>query len=152
VAVTRAELEQLESLTRSLFECVRDIRGFEEGGVASVPEPGRGVFAIDTDRLGGAVMVVANLCLAFLIWIYFNPPGHAAFVQLTATIALVSATMPTVPAKSLLRPFAVGCVLAGILYVFVMPRLSSYAERGGMLFVVTTLVYTICSGNCVRAG
>ncbi len=142
VAVTRAELERLEHLTRSLFACVRDIRGFAESSEVSPAEtPPRRVFTLDPDRLGGAVTVVANLCIAFLIWIYLDPPGHSGFAQFSATMALVAATMPGVPARSMLRPFAMGCVFAGILYVFVMPHLSSYWELSVMLFLVTTLAY-----------
>ena len=40
-------------------------------------------------------------------------------------------------------PFFYGSIIAGILYVFVMPRLSGYAELGLMIFGVTFGYYYI---------
>jgi uncharacterized membrane protein YccC len=146
VAVTKAQLDRLEALTRSLFEVVQDIKGFAVEPVArcrgSVRPRG---LAIDPDRFTAAIRVMATVWAAFLLWVYVDPPGHATFVQLSGTIAMAAAMMSMNRPSTMLLPFAFGCLLAGVLYVFVMPKLSGYWELGLMIFGATFAIYYLFS-------
>ena len=137
VTVTKAQIDHLEDISRSLFDCVQAIKGFSQptritrrlGGHTFVP-------ALDPDRLAAALQVVLTLWIAFLVWVYIDPPGHAMFVFFATLLAMMVAMMHQ-RASIMFLPFVYGSAFAGILYVFVMPRLSGYAELGLMIFGVT---------------
>jgi uncharacterized membrane protein YccC len=137
VAVTKAQIDHLEDISRSLFDCVRAIKGFSmptrtprrTGGHTFVP-------ALDPDRLAVAVQVMLTLWIAFLVWVYIDPPGHAMFVFFATLLAMIAA-MAHQSVSLMFMPFFYGSIFAGILYVFVMPRLAGYAELGLMIFGVT---------------
>ena len=146
VTVTKMQFERLEALSRSLFDCIQDIRGYgrQVSMVHREERPSSGL-AIDLDRLGAAIMVMATLWISFLIWVYIDPPGHDMFVQLTATFAMIAAMMPQIPVSIMLLPFGLGCVFAGVVYVFIMPHLSGYAELGVLIFAATFAIYYLFS-------
>jgi len=137
VAVTKARIDDLEDISRSLFDCVQDIKGFSShsgiprriGGLTLDP-------VLDPDRIAAALYVVLTLWIAFLVWVYIDPPGHAMFVFLATLFAMISAMMHQSPSV-MFMPFVYGSAVAGILYVFVMPQLSGYTELGLMVFSVT---------------
>jgi uncharacterized membrane protein YccC len=94
--VTKAQLERVEELSRALFETVRDIKSTKApaGRQRRQSVQHRGL-AIDPDRLVSVLRVIATLWVAFLIWVYIDPPGHALFVQLAVILALVFAMTPS---------------------------------------------------------
>jgi uncharacterized membrane protein YccC len=144
--VTKAQLERVDELSRALLDCVRDIKSFAvpteiQRRRATQPRS----FAIDPDRLVAVLRVIATLWIAFFIWIYVDPPGHASFVLMAAVFALIFAMIPQLSPTSMLLPFAGGTAFAGVLYVFVMPQLSDYSELGLMIFAVTTALYYLFS-------
>lgn len=53
------------------------------------------------------------------------------------SIGMTLATNPRVPVPIILKPALSSIAFAGILYVFVMPQLSSFAELGSMIFITT---------------
>ena len=55
--------------------------------------------------------------------------------------AMMSMNRPS----TMLLPFAFGCLLAGVLYVFVMPKLSGYWELGLLIFGATFAIYYLFS-------
>jgi uncharacterized membrane protein YccC len=141
VAVTKTQLDKIETLSRSLFGYVADIKGFAGEALEPSREGSQGGWLnIDQDRVIAAVRVVATLWIAFLVWVYVDPPGHQVFVQLTVTFAMVAA-MLGLRASSLLLPYAAGSVFAGVLYILVMPHLSGYTQLGLMIFGATFIVY-----------
>ena len=137
VAVTKTQLDRLETLSLALFDCVRDIKGFDRQSTISVAkEIHGGGFGLDSDRLLSAVRAMATLWAAFFIWFYINPPGHETFIELATILAMASVMLHLSPI-TLFTPFMVLTLLAGVLYVFVMPHLSGYAQLGAMLFGAT---------------
>jgi uncharacterized membrane protein YccC len=141
IALTKTELERLERLSRSLFDCVLDIS--EDRPSISIPpkeESPHGGIAIDPDRFVSAVRIVVHLWIAFLIWVYVDPPGNATFVQMSVTLGM-SALMVGVSGSTMFLPFAVGSAIVGVLYVFVMPQLSGYTALALLLFGYTFLAY-----------
>jgi len=138
LAVTKTQLDRLEALSRSLFDCVQDIMGFSRQ--ASMPPrdkvPGSGL-ALDVDRIAAVVRVLSGLWLAFLIWVYIDPPGHASFVVIAVSLGLAFARFSQLPVSKTLLPAILSCGFAGVVYVFVMPHLSGYLQLGLMIFAVT---------------
>ncbi len=141
VAVTKTHLERLEGLSRSLFDCIRDIKGYgQQVSISPEEEAPHGGIAIDPDRFMSAVRIVVHLWIAFLIWVYVDPPGHATFVQMSVTLGM-AALMVGVSASTMVLPFTVGSACVGVLYVFVMPQLSGYTELGLLIFGWTFVTY-----------
>ncbi len=142
VAVTKTELDRLEVLSRALFGCVADIKDYAQRSLPTHgrEQPRRGL-TLDLDRLEATIRVVATLWIAFLLWVYVDPPGHENFVMFAVTMAMAAAMMPQVSVATLLLPFALGSAFAGVLYIFVMPNLSGYAELAVMLFGTTYAIY-----------
>ena len=137
IAVVKAQLDRLEALSRALFDCVRDLKGLGVAASKLLREeiPRRGL-TIDPDRLQGAITVMATLWIAFLIWVYVDPPGHASFVMMSTILTMV-AVRAGMSMTGMALPLILSTLFAGILYVFVMPHLSGYGQLGLMIFVVT---------------
>ena len=137
VVVTKSQLDRLEALSRSVFDCVRDLRGYGEAASKPLREetPRRGI-AIDPDRFQSVISVLATLWISFLIWVYVDPPGHASFVYLSVVFIMVVKQIGISP-KAILLPFTLATLFTGVPYVFVMPHLSGYGELGLMIFGVT---------------
>jgi uncharacterized membrane protein YccC len=141
VVLAKTALERLERLSQSLFDCVLDIS--EDRRSVSLPskeEAPHGELAIDPDRFRAAIRMVTHLWIAFLIWVYIDPPGHASFMYLSLVLGQ-AALMSGGSATTMLLPFAGGSACVGLLYVFVMPHLSGYAELAVLIFTWTFAVY-----------
>ncbi|MDJ0896762.1 MAG: FUSC family protein [Alphaproteobacteria bacterium] len=153
MAVTKTQLDRLESLSLSLLDTVRDIRGFPRETAAPIieirhqPLPG-----IDPDRLHAAATCVTALWIAFLFWVYLNPVGHELFFFMTTMWILVSVLLRQSP--TVLAPgYVVAILVGGLLYVFVMPHLSGYVELGAMIFGVSfALFYLLWNRRLSRVG
>ena len=71
VAATWSRLKHLELLTRSLFDCVRDIKDFGGGATADYePQAPAGGLMLDPDRVTSVIRIVAIMWMAYLglIW------------------------------------------------------------------------------------
>lgn len=148
VEVTVAGLNNIESLTRSAFELLADIKGFEtrskEPEIKPMP---RGGPVFDPDRLRPIIVVVTTLWVSLLLWIYVNPPGSQAFVLMAVTNALVyvmvDAKAPYIPVIDWLKWWGFGLLLAGFLYFLVLPHLSSFTELAILIFAANFAIYYI---------
>ena len=139
LTVTRSRLQHLELLTQSMFVCLSDIRGFgrpvSKADATHLPSGG---FVLDPDRLMGAARVLLIMWLAFFALIYINGmPGGAGFVSMTVSFGMAMATMPQAPAALMYMPAAGGVLFAGLVHMFVMPKLSSFIGLGSLIFAVT---------------
>ena len=111
-------------------------------------EPIRGPWGfsvIDPDRLLATMMVVVSMWTATLIWIYFNPPGHASWYNFVPSLALAAAQAPHVRIR-LLRPLLYACLASLSLYVFLMPQMSSFLQLGAFLFALAFVAAYFFSG------
>jgi uncharacterized membrane protein YccC len=141
VSVTKAQLVRLEILSRDIFACIQDIKGF--GGRsphADARDDRAGGLGLDPDRLQAALRTMATLWTAFLVWFYINPPGHESLV-LFATILALGSAMTHLGPITFFKPFMVLTLMAGVLYIFVMPHLSGYAQLGLMIFCAIFAIY-----------
>jgi uncharacterized membrane protein YccC len=142
LAVALTQLRALSVVSEALFETTRELRKptpAPETGPVTSPASG---FRIDPERFGAAVSVGATVWLAFLIWVYVDPPGHSHFVQIAGSIAM-GRVMTGLAAQSMLVPFAFGSVACALFYVFVMPQLSGFTELAPAMFGAIFLVYYV---------
>jgi len=129
VVVFQAQLENLERLSRSLYDCISDIRGHTRQAAEHVtPTARRRVLAIDTDWFEAVIRVVVTLWIAFLLGVYIDPPGGGLFVMMATIFALIMANVPQASPSLLFLSWGGGGVFTGVLYVFVMPHLSGFCS------------------------
>lgn len=161
--VARDGLQRLDRLTRAQLDTIVDIKGLgavahpqsspqspsqasrrpnvPPGGHATIGpaaahQPGSGPFP-DPDGLIAAFRVMLGLWLSYLLWIYLRIPDDSAIVTLAGSMGMGLAVMPRFSPINIFKPTMFAIAFAGILYVFVMPRLSSYVGLGTMLFLVS---------------
>jgi hypothetical protein len=85
---------------------------------------------------------MATLWLAYIALIYVNDiPGGTGFVTFAAALGMAMATMPQLSVTLLFVPAAGSVLFTGLVYIFVMPKLSSFAELGALIFAAT---FAIC--------
>jgi uncharacterized membrane protein YccC len=139
LAVTQTHLQHLETLTRSLFYVVCDIQDLGQAATEADTAPSqRAGFMPDPDRITSVVRIMATLWLAYLALIYVNDiPGGTGFVTFAAALGMAMATMPQLSVTLLFVPAAGSVLFAGLVYIFVMPKLSSFAELGALIFAAT---------------
>lgn len=141
VSVVKRELEDLERLTGEMLDCaaaLADPSSKTRNNRAQASSSGtQGALRLpvpDRDHLRGAALVPATLIAGALIWIYWDPPGHAGWMQFPASVAMAFAATQQFTATSLLKPVAIGSALGLGAYVFIMPHLSSFVGLGSLLF------------------
>ena len=153
LAFTRSRAHRLESLTRELSDVVSDIKGFSAQPSAQTQETGRTPEAIsrpaagdgvvfDPDRMQSAFQTMLFVWLAWLTLIYLEGvPGGSLLLMIGVPISMAMATMPFVPVTKLFVPAAGSVVFAGLIYIFLMPMVSSFWWLGLIIFAVT---FAIC--------
>jgi len=139
VVVARSSMLQLEQLTRSLFETVSDLKGFGATGVTVNP-PGRpaALFLPDLDRLANVIRYIAIIWMAWLALIYVSDlPGGVGLVSFAGSLGIAIVNTPQLSVSKLVVPSIGSVLFAGILYLFIMPKLSSFIGLGLMIFAAT---------------
>jgi len=142
-AVFRSHMQHLERLTRSLFGSVSAVKGFGETVLPtnSSLKP-RIRFLPDPDRLANSCRFMVVLWLAFLALVYVaDVPGGAGLVSMCGGMGIALTNMPQIPVSKLFKPAATSVLFAGFLYIFVMPKLSSFIGLGFLIFGTT---FAIC--------
>jgi hypothetical protein len=142
----RSHLQEIDKLTRDLFETVADIRNFTRAKIdptrAAVPIlPLILPWALDPERLASVARWFTGLWLAWFIALYVpDIPNTVEFIVLTNSLSMALCVMPQLPIArtSLQMPF--GVVLGGVIYVLVMPHLTSFAELGVVIFAAVFLI------------
>ncbi|TAJ85483.1 FUSC family protein [Reyranella sp.] len=139
----RSHMQEIDKLTRDLFETVADIRNFSR---AKVDPTGEAVpplaSALDPERLASVARWLTGLWLAWFIAIYVpDIPATVDFIVLTNTLSMALSVMPQLRMASIFLPVAFGLTLGGAIYVLAMPHLASFAGLGAVLFAA---VFVIC--------
>ena len=140
--VAQRHMRHIEELTRTLFNSSSAIGGFTDSSTSSVPAREKpGPWAPDLERLQAAGKIMVLLWLAFIAVIYIGDfPGGLGFVSMCGPIGMNLVTSPQMPVRRLFVPVATGIAFAGVLYIFVMPQLSSFTGLGLMIFLATFLI------------
>lgn len=140
--VAQRHMLRIEELTRTLFDSSTRIGGFTDSPVGTLhaadkPAP----WVPDPERLQATGKIVVVLWLAFLAVIYIGDfPGGFGFVSMCGVFGMQLVTQPQMPVRLLFAPVATGITFAGVLYIFVMPQLSSFTGLGLMLFMATFFI------------
>ena len=136
LAICVSELRHLEQLTRSLLETNLDS---EPPATADDTAPGsQPRFVPDPDRMTSVIRVVVSMWLAYFTLIYVaDVPGGSTVVTMSGIFGMILASAPQMTIARLAVPLAGGIVLASVLYIFVMPRLSSFLGLGMLIFAAT---------------
>ncbi len=143
LAVSRTRLLQIERLTRSLFGSIAGLKGFGQASAVcdTIPSPQAGIVP-DPDRVVAVMQVMATLWLAWFAVIFVSDiPGGAGFVTMAGSLGMAMASMPQLSVTLLLVPAATSVLFASLVYIFVMPQLSSFLGLGVLIFTVT---FAIC--------
>lgn len=117
----------------------------EDSQAASPSSPSQSRFPpwlmllVDRDLLVKSLFAAFCPFAGFLLWIYFDPAGHAGWFVITGAIGMIIATMPQIRASMLVIPLGVFLGLALLLYIFVLPRLENFYELGTLIFVLIFL-------------
>jgi len=144
LTVIRDQLWRMESLTRSLFHSVCYIKGFSPvvPALDDRPSATEGFGLPDPDRAAGAVRAMLIMWIAYLGMIYVDRfPAGADAVAVAGTFGLVIAGIPQVSIWLLFLPAFVSVLVTGLIYLFVMPQLSSFLGLGVLLFCATFAIY-----------
>ena len=139
VAVTRSRAQRMESITRALLESISDIKGFARVDT-EVTEGGevQGAFQLDPERLLSALRVMLIFWLAWFTYIYAEGiPAGSLLVSMAAPFGMIMASTPQMHVSNLSVPITVGVLVAGIVYIFLMPLVSSFIGLGIVIFAVT---------------
>ncbi len=145
LAVGKARMERIRSTAHALFGVVALLKGFDASAPADVPEApapethAAPSFVPDPDRLAAVLRVLVGLWTAFLLVVYVGDvPGGLSLVLFAGALGIPMALAPQVPIRVLFKPAAWSLLFAGALYMFVMPKLSSFLGLGLLIFAVTT--------------
>jgi uncharacterized membrane protein YccC len=142
--VSRSHLLDIERLTRAQFEIVSDIGGFspEPVPLQQVRGGASGFFVPDPDRLAGVLRLVLMMWLSFLAAVFISDlPGGFTMLIMSGSIGMILANTPQLRISVMYVPLLSSIAFASVLYLFVMPALSSYLGLGAMIFAVT---FAIC--------
>jgi len=139
---TRARLQQLEQLTQSQFDSICDIKGFAHAvDIVDTVSPEHTFFVLDPDRMLSVVRIMMIMWLAWLILIYVDSiPGGTGFVITASVLGMIMVTNPQLSVTQLMVPIAGSVFFASVIYIFVMPQLSSFFSLGPLIFAVTFII------------
>lgn len=136
----RTDLQRLDELTREQFELIIEIK---DPDVSNLPlsrlskksDQQSFYMLLDTDSIIAALRAMVGLWLAFLLWIYVRVPDDSGIISMAAPFGMMLAFSPRIPVYSVFKPALTTIAVSGLLYVFVMPRLSSFVGLGAMIFL-----------------
>ena len=155
--VARAQLASLDTLTAEAVRTMQDLVARRAEGARPQarrlqPTPVNASPGYDLDHLRGATLVAATVVVAFCLWVFVNPPGHASWMMLPPILAMMVAGRQQLSATVFIRPTAIALALGIAVYVFVLPRLSTFAELSVVLFAAMFVVNYFFTGIGVFAG
>ena len=135
-------LQEIDKLTRDLFETVANIRNFTRAKIDPPYEAAPLLpSALDPERLASVARWFTSLWLAWLIALYVpDIPDTVEFIVLTNTLSMMLCVVPQLPIARTFPPVAFGLALGGAIYVLVMPHLTSFAGLGVVIFAAVFLI------------
>jgi uncharacterized membrane protein YccC len=139
--VYRGNLEEVDKLTRNIFDMIADIRSFTSAKVYPACEAAPLPSALDPDRLAGVARWFAGLWLAWILALYVpDLPNTVEFIVLSNSLSMALFMMPQVPITAMFLPVAFGFALGATINVLVMPHLASFASLAVVIFAAVFLI------------
>ena len=138
----RSHLQEIDRLTRALFETVADIWNFTDARIEPAHEAAPLLPpALDPERLASVARWFTGLWLAWFIALYVpDIPETVGFVVLTNSLSMALCVAPQLPIARSFLPIAFAVAFGGVLYVLVMPNLTSFAGLGVLIFASVFLI------------
>jgi uncharacterized membrane protein YccC len=138
----RSHLQEIDKLTRDLFERVANIRNLTRAKIDPIYERGPLLpSALDPERLASVARWFTGLWLALLIALYVpDVPDAVVFIVLTNAISMALCVAPQAPIVSMFLSVLFGIALGGAINLLLMPHLTSFAELGIVIFAVVFLI------------
>jgi uncharacterized membrane protein YccC len=138
----RSHLQEIDKLTRDIFETIAGIRNFTSAKVDSTYERAPLLpSALDPERVAGVVRWFTGLWLAWLIALYVpGIPDTFEFIVLTNTLSMALCITPQVQIARIFLPVTFGIAVGSAIYVLVMPHLASFVGLGVVLFAAVFLI------------
>lgn len=159
ILLVKEELGELDKLTSEAFDCISEIFTYVKTGKKSKSESSFGkkqnstwLPVLDKDFLRAAIFPVSTFVAMYLLWIYVNPPGGFVGSQVVTALAMSFLTLPVIVRKDLTIAIIVAVLMGILVYVFIMPQLSSYLGLGLLLFATMFIATYFFSGAAVLAG
>jgi len=129
------QMRRLDWLTAAMYARVAYLRG--QGGDEEGSDPPRIRSVFDPDRFLYAFRCFVALWAAYLTVIYIPDfPAAVMFIVLTVSLGLALTAMPQLSATMAQKPIFMGLVVIAAVYMFVMPRLSTFLELTVVLFAL----------------
>lgn len=136
------QLREIDRLTTEQLKTTADIRdvGPRTSG-APAPAPAARPLVFDLDRLVAAARVMVGLWLVYLAFLFVpDLPGGAGLIGFFNALSMFLAIMPHFPVTLVFMPMAVSVLIAGTIYIAVLPHLTTFLEVGTLIFLVTFLI------------
>jgi hypothetical protein len=152
--VSLRQLQALDACSREMLKCV-EVVSSEDGAAAAKLTHAAGAAmkpVLDPDRLRLAVMVSCCFALGFLLWVFFDPPGHMSLIYLPVIFSLSVAAQPQWNISTLFKPLIPWLTLGVLCYVFIMPALSTYFQLSLLIFAFTAAVAYFTTGLANLSG
>ena len=147
------ELNKMEVISRSMVDVAYEITGYksteqrpENRNIRPKNKFGYMGFVLDIEYLKGSLFVASAIISGFIIWFYINPPGHASWYIMGGVFALIFSGTPQLKTVKLIVPFLFVMFATSLLYMFVIPKLSSFNELGLLLFTCMFIIQYFMPG------
>ena len=143
--VNITQLKRIDQISMELVNLLSMITGQtaykNTSDSLTLPSKYSKLFQPDIDRFSAVIRVMASLWIAFLSLIYINDlPGGVTNISILVPFAMVFATTPQLPVAKLLIPVLGSIAFACLIYIFLLPHMSSFLSLGPLLFVVTFII------------
>ena len=140
VRVIKAELEKLEEVSLSLFDCLAKIRMFERPAGSHDDhhghEAGGHGFALEPFRLRATFAFVASVWVAFFLWVYiYDMPRGSLFTCFVVITASILMYRPEANHFHYAAGWMVGALAAAPCYLFIMQHLSGHLQFSIMVLI-----------------
>jgi len=146
---SRQELEKVEKLSQEILECAHNIVGDSVSRKIAAPEKQQSIYerlVPDIDHLKSIAFIGVLTFLSACIWIFFDPPGHRYWMLLPPTIGMMVATIPQMKTNQMVLPAFFILSFFLMIYVFVMPQLTSIIELSALYFICIFCIFYFLTG------
>ena len=137
--VMRSRLQELARLTRHVFISVSAVKGYSQKHTMDTAiVPPRAGFVPDPDRFMSVLRIVMIIWLGYIALNYVDSiPGGSVFLIISVSLGMAFATTPQLRVSLLFVPVGCSVLFASLVYIFIMPHLSTFLELGLLVFVIT---------------
>ncbi len=135
---SKTEFEKTEQLSRQLLRCANNIMDesvHKKEASEKIPQSIYERLIPDVDLVMRMLFMGSLTFVAFLLWVYVDPPGHFSWFYLAPTIGLVVAGTPQTKTNAMIIPsFFILFFILIVIYAMILPTLSGVFELSILLF------------------